>query len=481
MTTPTTQRPQRPQHGTRQTSAIATESLPAPEIRFARRMRLADSLETLVWLSVALVLALYLADGGAIDFTSVGGFFRGIGIVAGLIGSDLMLIQLVLAARLPIIDRTFGHDRALAAHQKLGKPVLYLIVAHMVMLLIGYGMADGSNPFAEAWTMITSVPDMLLAFVGMALLLAVVVTSLVIVRRRFSYEAWYVVHLLAYASVLAALPHQFSSGQLFAEGTWARWYWIALYVFAIGSILVYRFGVPIVRSMRHALVVSKVDVIAPGVISIELTGKHLDSMPVRSGQFFVWRFWAAGLWWHSHPFSLSSAPDGTHLRITVRDLGDGSRALSKLRVGTRVSIEGPYGLFTELARSRRRIVLIGSGIGITPIRSLLEQASFKPGEATVILRAANPEQVYLWQEVYDLCVARGASLQVMHGSRPTGVDTWLNADTHAKGATLSKLAPRLAESDIYVCGPRDWSDLVVRDAKASGVPAGQIHYERFDW
>jgi len=444
-------------------------------------MRLADSLETIVWLSIALVLALYLADGGALDFTSVGGFIRGIGVIAGLVGSDLMLIQLVLAARLPIIDRAVGHDRALSTHQKLGKPVLYLILGHMVLLLVGYGMAGGVNPFDEVWLLATSTLDMLFAFVGIALLLTVVVTSFVIVRRRFRYETWYIVHLLAYGSVLAALPHQFSTGQLFADGTWARYYWLGLYLLAGGSILVYRVAIPIARTLRHALVVSGVTTLAPGVISIELTGRRLDRLPVLSGQFFIWRFWSRGLWWHAHPFSISAAPDGRHLRITVRDLGDGTQALSNLAVGTRVSIEGPYGLFTERARTRRGLVLIGSGIGITPIRSLLEDASFGWGDATVILRAQSPEHVYLWNEIYDLCVERGASLTVMHGSRASGVGTWLSDRAVEKGDTLTSLAPRIAESDVYVCGPRNWSDLVIRDARANGVPASQIHFERFDW
>lgn len=434
-----------------------------------------------MWLSVAVAISLYFADGAAADFTTVAGAFDGIGIIAGLVGTDLMLVQLVLAARVPIIDRTFGHDRALALHQKLGKPVLYLILAHMIMLLVGWGMADGLNPVAEGVSMITTLDDMLLAFITTGLLIALVVSSLVIVRRRLSYEAWYIVHLLAYATVIGAVFHQFSAGRLFAEGTLARWYWLGLYIITATALIVYRFAIPVIRSIRHRLQVASVTPIAAGVTSIELRGYHLAALPTSAGQFFVWRFWTPNMWWHAHPFSISAAPSDTKLRITVRDLGSGTKALSRLPLGTRVSIEGPYGLFTDEARTADQVVFIGAGIGIAPIRSLLETATFAPGHATVILRAPNAEHVYLWQEIYDLCVARGARLRVLQGSRPRGVDTWISADAYDAGESLESLAPDVTHSDVYICGPRKWTDIVVRESRAAGLPSHQIHFERFDW
>ncbi len=127
-----------------------------------------------------------------------------------------------------MIDGAVGHDRALEFHRKLGKPSLYLLLAHGVLIAIGYGMAEGLDPVSELVALWVLVPDMWLAIVSIGLFIAVVVTSLVAVRRRFPYEFWYAVHLLTYAAVLTAIPHQFSVGGLFAEGTWQRWYWLAI-------------------------------------------------------------------------------------------------------------------------------------------------------------------------------------------------------------------------------------------------------------
>ena len=448
--------------------------------QFARRARRADLLVTLLWASGAAAAALYLAYGGASQMTSVAGFITGLGILLGLVGTDFILVMLVLAARIPLLDRTIGHDRAVATHRRLGKPALYLILAHGVLLLIGYGMSTGFNPIAEIGPML-ALPDMPLAFIGTGLLIAVVVTSLVAVRRKFSYEGWHLVHLLSYVAVAFALPHQLSVGGVLAEGTVQRVYWIALYVLAFGSILTFRFVEPIVASLRHRITVAGVSQIAPGVTSIHLTGSKLRSLGTAGGQFFIWRFWTPRTWWHSHPISLSAVPTDTTARITVRDLGAGSRRISTVPVGTRVSIEGPYGLFTDAARTAPKMAIVAAGVGVTPVRALLEHATFAPGEATVLLRASSDDETYLWDEVRAIAAAKGARLYTMVGRRSSVGPGWMPEEDARRGVTLRSIFPELGDSDLYLCGPTTWLDLVEADARALGLPEHQIHAERFDW
>ncbi|MGO4492052.1 ferric reductase-like transmembrane domain-containing protein [Arthrobacter sp. 2YAF22_2] len=451
------------------------------------RMLKADLLTVIAWASLAAAVALWLADGGAAGFSSVAGAFDAVGIVAGLAGMDLVLLMLLLAARLPIIDGAVGHDRALEFHRKLGKPSLYLLLAHGVLLAVGYGMAEGLDPVSETVSLWNNVSDMWLAYVSMALFIAVVVTSLVAVRRRFPYEFWYVVHLLTYAAVLTSLPHQFSVGGLFAEGTWQRWYWLAVCIFTGAALLHYRVLEPIVATFRHQLRVSRVVAVSQGVVSIEMAGRHLDELAGSGGRFFIWRFLAPGQWWHPHPFSLSAEPmqidadGGGRLRITVRNLGRGSAQLARLKPGTRVAVEGPYGLFSTASRSRKHVVMIGAGIGITPIRALLESTPFAPGDATVILRGHSASGLYLGQEILDLCHRRGATLFHLTGRRPRGAQTWLPESEARAGYKLASYAPDLANSDVYVCGPAGWAQNVLHDARRAGVREEQLHYERFDW
>ncbi len=441
---------------------------------------MADVLVTALWASGAAAASLFLASGGAAGFGSLAASITSIGIIAGLIGTDFILVMLVLAARVPLLDRTIGHDRAVAVHRQLGKPALYLLLAHFALLLVGYGMAEGVDPIAEIGSLL-AVPDMPLAFIGLGLMIAVVVTSLVAVRRKFSYEAWHLVHLLSYVSVAFALPHQLSVGGILAEGTAQRVYWIALYFLAFGAILTFRFIEPAVTSARHRLSVAAVTAISPGVTSIHLKGRKLHSLGAEGGQFFVWRFWTRRTWWHSHPISISAMPTDTMARITVRDLGSGSARISAVPVGTRVSIEGPYGLFSDVARSAPKLAIIAAGIGVTPVRALLEDSEFAPGEATILLRASDENDMFLWDEVRAIALAKGATIYTMVGKRASLAPRWMPEADARRGVTLASVFPDLARSDLYVCGPSAWLDLVEADARATGIPNHQLHSERFDW
>src|SRR5690606_13408216 len=184
--------------------------------RLRRRRWISDLLVMLFWASGAAAASLYLASGGLATWTNPGGVITGLGILAGLIGSDFVLVMLVLASRIPALDSAIGHDRALAVHRQLGKPALYLLLGHGVLLVIGYALTARIDVVAQV-VQLWQLPDMPLAFLAIGLFLAVVVTSLVIVRRRMPYEFWYGVHLLSYAAVLTALPHQLSVGGRLAE------------------------------------------------------------------------------------------------------------------------------------------------------------------------------------------------------------------------------------------------------------------------
>ena len=70
-------------------------------------------------------------------------------------------------------------------------------------------------------------PGMVTATIGTVMLFAVVATSLVIARRRLSYEWWYAVHLLAYAGIALGWFHQIPTGNELVLDRVAADYWRA--------------------------------------------------------------------------------------------------------------------------------------------------------------------------------------------------------------------------------------------------------------
>ena len=449
--------------------------------RSARRAVAATALRVVFWLTVAMTFVLFGIWGGPTRLT-VGTALTSAGTMAGLIGTDLVLVMVFLAARVPLVDRIIGHDVALAYHRKLGEPALYLILAHFALLTVGRATENGRNVAAETMALIGGPDDTGLAYLGLATFIVVVVTSAVkAIRRWFTHEVWFAVHVLSYLGIVLALPHQSMDDAVLDPQSNRYVYWLALYAIAFGAMLVFRVIVPVARSARHNIRVTSVERIAPDVVSIHLSGRRLDRLRAAGGQYAIWRFWSFATWFHGHPISLSAVPTATTARITVRALGRGSARISRVRPGSRVGFAGPFGIFTDATRSRPRLAVVAAGVGITPVRALLEDSPLRPGEATIVLRGSSDADRYLWDEVGSLAGSSASRVVLMSGPRPPGVDTWLSADAVRRGLTIGELFPDLLESDLYVCGPPAWADAVVRDARAAGLPAARIHLERFDW
>ena len=325
-----------------------------------------------------LILLMWVRHGGPDELGTPGGVLTAAGQVAALMGTYLALIQLVLMGRSPWLDQAFGPDRLAWAHRWLGFATVWLIGGHVVLTLAGWSVGDGRDAFAELITLVTGFPYILWAVVGFGLFLLVGITSLRVVRSRISYETWYWLHWYAYLGIALAFLHQLFVGSDFTRDGLAALYWIGLYVLAAALVVAFRFGQPAILNVRHRLRVAAVAGEAPGVVSVYLGGRELDRLAVRSGQYFIVRFLTRDGWWRAHPYSLSSAPNGEWLRFTVKALGDDSARIGRVPVGTRAFVEGPYGILTGASRTRPRVTLIAGGIGIVPMRALLESLAAGP-------------------------------------------------------------------------------------------------------
>jgi predicted ferric reductase len=309
------------------------------------------------------------------------------------------------------------------------------------------------------------------ALLGFVLMIMAGVTSYKKARAKMSYETWWIIHTYTYIAIAASFMHQVLNGQMFVNHPLNRFYWTSLYVLMAAAIIVYRFGIPVVRSLRHNLVVEKVVVEGPGIISIIMKGRKLHQLAAEGGQFFSWRFLTRGHALMSHPYSLSAAPTEHYLRITVKDLGDHSRSVAYLKKGTRVFVEGPYGAFTAGRATTKHIVLVGGGVGITPVRALLDE--FKNGvEIDLLYRASREEDLVLRDELDYLAAHSGGTIRVHYlvGSR---------REFPMDAKALKKLVPRISDSDIYICGPGPLVETVKEAAEDLGVPKNRFHEEAF--
>lgn len=450
--------------------------------KILRLKRAQDIIEAIAWATVVAVTAMFLIDGGLKEVVDVPTGLTAVSRLTALVGTDLLLIHMLLIARVPWIDKFYGHDKATAAHKKLGKPVLYLVVAHFLASLVSFAMTQGKDVGATLWWLITDVEDMLTATLALTLMILVVVTSLNFARRKMSYESWFIVHLLSYASVLLAVPHIFTTGSDIAGKPFATIFWASLYLFVAFNIVWYRVASPMLRGRLQNLRIHHVVAESSDTTSIYVTGKNIANFGAQSGQFYLLRVLTWGQWYRSHPFSISAAPNSQFVRFTVGNRGDDTAELQTIKPGTRVMLEGPYGVFTEDRRSKEKVVLIASGIGIPPVRSLAESMAARPGDLTIIYRVRDEDDASLLAEVREIAQRRGFTLHVLSGSRGAN-NSWMNADGNNQPdqARLILMAPWISDSDVFLCGPEPWTSLVHKTLTRTGTPEDQIHSEEYAW
>ncbi|WP_338784075.1 ferric reductase-like transmembrane domain-containing protein [Streptomyces sp. DG1A-41] len=423
--------------------------------------------QVLVYAGAAAVVALWWIDTTSV--VGLAGWLTNAGRVTGLLAGYACAVLLALMSRFPLLERAVGSDRLARWHALGGRYTISLTLTHTLLITLGYAASAHAGFVSQTTTFVLTYPDMLKATAGFLLLVATGIISARAARRRLSYETWHYLHFATYLAIFLAFFHQLSNGADFVAHRPAQLAWYALYI-GVAALLVWnRFLTPVRRALRHRLTVTEVRPEAPGVVSVFMCGRHLDELGAEPGQFFRWRFLAPRMWWTANPYSLSTPPNPDYLRITVKAVGGHSKALARLRPGTRVWAEGPYGAFTAARRTARKVLLLGGGAGITPLRALFETL---PGQVTLVYRARRPEDLALWQELDAIAADRGATVHYV-------VDEPAQYSSPLTAGGLATLVPDIAERDVYLCGPPGMTAAAIPALRGAGVPRRRIHHESF--
>lgn len=117
------------------------------------------------------------------------------------------------------------------------------------------------------------------------------------------------------------------------------------------------------------------------------------------------------------------------------------------------------------------MLLVGAGVGTTPIRALLQELP-QDADLVAVLRASTAGELALRDEITADLRARGGRLHELVGPRE-------QIDLSSTG--LLRLVPDLAARDVFVCGPDGFTRGVIDAAGRAGVPADHLHHEIFNF
>jgi predicted ferric reductase len=441
------------------------------EIRRLRSKR-ARILYATFFANLGCLLAIFVFGAG-IHIVQPGDVLTTVARGAALVGTYLLLVQLLLVTRIPVLDRLYGMDRLVRWHKRNAHISFCLIVMHVVFVIIGRAM-DAQMSSGRMALQVLSYPFMIPALISFVSIVAVVVTSAGVARSKLKHGTWMLIHMWTYLGVVLSFGHEIY-GPDFTHHVLAQVYVADLYVITFALIFFYRLVVPVYHTFRHQLRVTEVVQESDNVVSIYMTGFNLDKLSTKPGQFFYWRFLTGREWRESHPYSVSSVPDSKTLRITVKTLGDASARMKELPVDTWVAFEGPFGGFTADFRQTPKALLVAGGVGVTAIRSLLEGLPAAPGHITVIYRVDKLIDAVLIDELETLAARRSARLLVISGKRSEypAHQQPLSADH------LEYIVPEIYNHDVYICASAGLTETVCTSLRELGVPDRQVHFESF--
>jgi predicted ferric reductase len=346
-----------------------------------------------------------------------------------------------------------------------------LLFLHITLELTAASKLGG---YWEAIKSYTGKNDyMALASVGALGFFIVTITSLKKIRRKLSYETWYFIHLLIYGSILMGFWHQIYLGNDFSKDKVAKYFWISLHLLVLIILLNSRF-LSLFKAWVNPLRIKSINLTAHDTLEIILAGGRLGKIKAESGQFAMLRFLTKELWYESHPFSLSSAPKKEGIRFTIKIKGDATTKLKLLMVGQKVVVEGPYGAIVKSQIGNSPTLLIAGGVGIAPIRALLED--FTPANKPhVIFRVKTPEDIVHLAELEELCARNDGTIEIISGP------TRKLSTPPFSPENLLKTIPNLTYRQAILCGPESMIISGVRGLIKAGVPFESIHYERSWW
>jgi len=426
----------------------------------------------LVWCLALIPLIAFLIGLGTSDFASIPALLNMLGRLTGVLGLALLLLAAALSARVPGFDQYFGGLTKLwNTHHLLGAASLMLLLFHPVLLALA---AAGYGQHLAVATLFPPLSDHATWIGWLALLL-----MMVFLAPSFSffgdpkYERWKRVHSLAGLVVILALIHTFMFSRTMPAGLdiiiWSLFALLAVGAVAWRFVFSRRVG-----RLEHTVV--SVDQVANNVVELTLEPRN-RKLAYQAGNFVYMTpldpELAAGRG-EEHPYTLSSSPLEPNPRVAIKDLGDASRAIQSIRVGTTVTLEGPYGRFFPTSeKSDRPELWVAGGIGITPFLARMRhlKALDQGGDIHLIYAVQDEARALYAAELQQLAAGiPGFSLTFHYFYREGPISK----------AFLGHTCPDLQQRDVFICGPLPLNHLVQTHLRDMGVSINRIHTEEFE-
>ena len=398
-----------------------------------------------------------------------------------MVGFSMMLVEFVLSGRFRWVTGRTGIDITMRFHQLIARALAVFILLHPFL----YSLPTSNPlPWDASGQLTLDLGGAAFVTGGLAWLLLPVLVLAAMFRRETSYryETWRLMHGLGAALIaLLTLHHAVNAGR-YSGGTGLTVFWIIMISAAFLTLLyVYLLG-PLIRS-RHPYRMVSVRPVASATWELVIEPESGTAADFEAGQFVWLSVGHSPFSMVEHPFSISSSPsERPRLGFMIKEVGDFTRSVGSVPVGTKAYLDGPHGNLVLPGQSDAKIVFIAGGIGIAPIMSMLRQlrADSDPRSVKLVYGNRVADQIAYGDELEDM--KQHIDLQVHHllQEPPTG---WSGDIGTIDEPMLRKLFGSEDDDDCYyiVCGPAPMIDSVESSLARIGIPLSRVVAEKFSY
>jgi predicted ferric reductase len=396
----------------------------------------------------------------------------------GMVALAILLVEFILSGRFRSISRPIGMDVTMRFHQLLARSALVLVLLHPI-LYSTWQRAEANDPTRQGFVSF-ELHGLVPGIISFLLLGAIVAMAIGRSELGYRYEIWRFLHgISAVAMAFFGVLHATRLGRYSQESA-LEWFWWAMLGLAVLSLLFVYIAKPI-RKMTRPWKVTSVEKAADRMWHVTLEPDGHDGLTYEAGQFAWANFGHNAFSLHENPFSITSSPTaGPAVSFLIKELGDSTNRIGRLRPGTRAYLDAPHGNMTTVGRNEPGIALIAGGVGIAPMIGILREM-----RATADTRPS----ILVYGNRHERQIACPAELE--HFARMPGTDVvhilsepgpgWTGLTGHPDRKTLQALfdTPDRKRWLYILCGPPIMLDTVEDALIGIGIPSSQILSERF--
>ncbi len=390
-----------------------------------------------------------------------------LGQLAGLVGITLFSVNLILSSRLKFLDRFFyGLDRVYNHHRTIGAIAFSLLLFHPLFLVVKY-IQISLRSAALFFIPVGNQPGVNFGIIALFLMIVLMGITFYL---SLKYQNWKLTHKFMVAVFIFAILHVISVTSDVSRDSFLRFYILGLSFLGLAGGFYRAFLSGFInRDFKYR--VKRVSALSNEVTEVELepTGRVIEFKP---GQFVFVRFSGESVSSESHPFSISSAPGGNNLKLTIKSLGDFTGTLKNLKAEDPVLVAGPFGKFSYENVSSKDQIWIAGGIGITPFLSMARNLGNSDRKIDLYYCVDNQKEAVLSDELATIAARNGNFNLIPWYSTEKG---------YINGQRISDLSGGFTSKDILLCGPVGFMQALKKQLLKLNVARRRIHFEQFNF